>query len=383
MLVSAVSYLIGYMSYQNILYNANFAAKEAQSVFFSKIYEQVSSIEFVRMQGIVDSFISRLEGAFKDLFPKLLFLQKANYSYTAYGRLIYVISQIALMIICGIQIIDGELTVGEFTIILSYFSISINAVKYFFTLGQKTQENIVAYERLTELLEKEAVAYGFNELVNIDSIEMKAVDFSYNDSDILRYDFKFEKGKIYGIVGANGAGKSTMIKLLVGMFIGEYSGEILYNDVPINALKIDRLLQRNIGVSEQEPYLFEETLRYNIMLSDDCAVDKDKLLVLVSLLSLESFLPELSDEFNSSLCKDISILSGGEKQKVSLLRVLIKNPDVIILDEPTSALDERGRENLFNYLDVIKSEKIIIVVTHDCKLLGHFDEIIELSERGM
>lgn len=383
-LVNLVLYYIGYIFFKIIIYKANFQFKETQSVFFSKLQDQLSNIGFIRTHGLLNNFITRIDNTFQLLLSKVLHLQIVNYSYSTYDRLLVIFSQIALMFICGRQIVNDQLTIGEFTIILSYFSIILNSVRYYFTLGQSIQENLVSYKRLTDLLDIKQDNEGIKELQTINKIELKNVSFAYdaNINILKNYNITFEKGKIYAILGSNGAGKSTLIKLVIGLFIDEFDGEILYNNESIKNLSMQSILGKNIAVSEQEPFLLAETIRTNLVLDDSIIINEEKLQLLIELLGLGTFFENLKEGLNSVINEDSTNLSGGEKQKLSLLRVLLKDSDVIILDEPTSALDSFGKRELLNYLNELKSKKIIIVITHDSKFAQNFDEKIYMYQQN-
>lgn len=383
-LINLALYCIGYHLFKKMVYKVNFQFKESQSIFFSKLHEQLANIEFIRTQGLLNKFITRLDYQFNFLLLKVLNLQVVNYSYSTYDKLLAMFSQITLMFVCGVQIVNGDLTIGEFTIILSYFTIISNSVRYYFSLGQSIQENLVSYTRLTNLLDIKQYSQGNTHLQMISKIELKNVSFSYdgNISVYKNYDIKFEKGKTYAILGPNGAGKSTLTNLVIGLFIDEFTGEILYNSKSIKSLNMLNILGKNIAVSEQEPFLLAETIRYNLTLADNFTVSEEKLQLLIELLGLTTFFTGLQDGLNTVINEDSTNLSGGEKQKLSLLRVLLKDSDVMILDEPTSALDDFGKNNLLNYLNKLKSNKIIIVVTHDRSFAENFDEKVYITHRN-
>lgn len=380
-LINLSLFYIGYILLKKRLYNANFQYKEAQSVFFSKLHEQLANIEFVRKQGLLSNFTIRLDNKFKFLLSKVLHLQIVNYSYKTYDKLLVIFSNIALMVVCGTQIVNNQLTIGEFTIILSYYSIILSSVRYYFTLGQSIQENLVSYKRLTDLLDINQYREGNNQLQSISKIELRNISFSY-DSDISiykNYNKIFEKGKSYVILGPNGSGKTTLINLIMGLYIDEFDGDILFDNETIKSLKMHSILGKNIAVSEQEPFLLAETIRYNLILDDNVIVNEEKLKLLVEILGLGTFFSTLQDGLDFTVNEASTNLSGGEKQKLSLLRVLLKDSDVMILDEPTSALDSFGKSNLFNYINKLKHEKIIIVITHDSDFAKNFDEKIYIT----
>ena len=374
-------YCLGYKLFRNILYRSHFQLKESTSLYFSKLSEQLINIEFIKIHGLISRFAKRLETRFKDVLSKSLHLQVVEYSYTAYDKFLTTLVQVIMMFFCGIQIINDELTIGGFTIILNYFNIVMSSVRYYFTLGNSIQGNLASYKRLSDLFLIKEEVQGDIDLQSVNKIEIKGLSFSYNvkSNHILdNFSAIFEKGVVYTILGSNGSGKSSLIKLILGLFINEYRGEILFDGLSIRTLNMYEMLNKKIGVSEQEPIMLTDTIRYNLFLDDEERVNEDKVNELIKILNLDSFYSTLYDGLDSMVYQNSSNISGGEKQKISLMRALLKNSDVLILDEPTSALDSYGKSSLANYLNMIKKNKIIIIVTHDKPFLDALDSQVRI-----
>lgn len=282
-----------------------------------------------------------------------------------------------LFIYGGIRVIEGKLSVGNFTIISSYFSLMLSSVRYFFSLGKTLQDTEVSCNRLFQILDVPSEKIGEQRITKIDSIELNHVSISFQQRNVLSdTNFVFCKGNMYVIKGANGAGKSTLINIILGLYADEFEGNILFNGMPINYVNMYDLRKEHIGVSEQEPILFEDTIRYNFELGR--TVDENLLVQLFDILDMGSFLSSLPNGMETIIGEKSVNLSGGEKQKIALVRALIKNPDVLILDEPTSALDSVCTANLISYLKSIQQEKIIILITHDYRLEELADAIVSL-----
>jgi len=138
------------------------------------------------------------------------------------------------------------------------------------------------------------------------------------------------------------------------------------------------LRNRTIGISEQEPTLLADTVAYNLALDKPGLLHTNKELLdkLITSLGLETYFDSLPDRLDTQINESSANISGGEKQKLSILRALLKTPDVIILDEPTSALDSASKLALRTYLNKIKEDKIIIVITHDKEFIDSASDII-------
>ena len=247
------------------------------------------------------------------------------------------------------------------------------------SLGQTVQSNIVSYNRLSELVNINPEPNGERVLERIERITMKQVSFAYGDKQILqKIDFTFEKGRIYAVVGPNGTGKSTFVDVLIGLQVGQYEGQVLYNGLPMEELDMYRLRNEKISVTEQEPVLIQDTIAVNAGINE---TNEKKADVLSRTLSLDGYISGLPDRYGTVVNEKADSLSGGEKQKLSILRALLKNPDVLVLDEPTSALDERSKTAFYAYLQRIKKDKIIVLVTHEIEFLEISDGVLRMAKR--
>ena len=380
LLVVAVVYFVFYTLYKRVLYKANYEYKESQSRFFAKLNEQMFNIRFIKLHGLFDHFIGRLNTSFHWLLGSALRHQRASYVFNGLDKLVMMVSQMILLLFGGVEIIAGRLTIGQFIIISAYFNMMLGALRYFFSLGQTVQSNMVAYDRLQELAQINPEPNGGQALTAIDKIELKNVTFAYGNQPLIdNFNLQLQRGKICAIMGANGKGKSTLVDIILGLQAGSFTGHVFYNGVPMEAINMYAVRNRLIGVSEQEPTLLSDTLSYNLDLDKEglAAGQMDKVNNLVRMLGLSECFKSLP--YDAIINENAANISGGEKQKISILRALLKNPDVLVLDEPTSALDAASCAALKTYLQALKHYKIIIVVTHDKTFVNDDDTVVLLG----
>ena len=198
-------------------------------------------------------------------------------------------------------------------------------------------------------------------------------------SIISDFNYKFNKGKIYALVGPNGSGKSTITYLLIGLYVDEFLGEIKYNDIPINTIDMVKARKEIIGYADQEPVLINDSIYYNLNYKENKYYNEDeRLAYYIDILDMGKFINKNSITFKIN--EKNSNISGGEKQKIAILKVLYKDPQIMIFDEPTSALDQKTTKNLMKYLNLIKRDKIIIIVTHDDNIKTYCDEVIDIAK---
>lgn len=202
---------------------------------------------------------------------------------------------------------------------------------------------------------------------NIKTLELKDLSFDYNNGrkGVDKVSYKFEAGKKYAIIGSNGAGKSTISKILAGYY-SEYDGEILINDIEYKKISESEKFSL-ISYMEQKVFLFNWNIKDNITLFNDFNIKKYNRII--KDLKIE----KISNLYEENIAT--KKLSGGEKQKIALARFILKKSPILIADEPTSALDIESK-NIFESL-LEEDNRIKIVVTHDLgKRLKNYDEIL-------
>lgn len=200
---------------------------------------------------------------------------------------------------------------------------------------------------------------------------VKKISKKYNKRVITNFSYIFNKGCIYAIVGPSGCGKSTLLNILAGIN-KSYKGDIYYNN--INIKKLESYTIDEVGYVYQSYQLFNNMTVYENIIFP-------LIIKKIDVTYKKNQIDSLLKYFNVYLLKDKKVkdLSGGEKQRIALIRAILKNPDVLLLDEPTSALDENNSNKLMDYLQKIKHNKIIILVTHNNEFANKCDEIVNIN----
>lgn len=368
-------YIIIYFMFKKPLYKIGYNLKEIQNKFFSKMNEQIYNIRLVKMNVWFDLLGEELIEIFRKLFKYVIKYSRLSYLFSNIDITIDKIASLILFSYGSFEVLNKKMTVGNFIAISSYFSMLLGSISYFANLGKSYQDTLISYNRIKEILNIEVEDNGLEHVNNILQIKFNNVEFSYKNKEII-YDFtyQFKYGKIYCIVGENGSGKSTLINLMIGL-LHKYKGNIYYNSIDIRQLDAYWIRKKFIGITEQEPILINDTIKQNITYGLD-KVDTNDIYYWCKKFKLYDFINTLPNKFDTIINERSNNISGGEKQKISLVRTFIKNPNVIILDEPTSALDQMSINGLKSILKDLKSNKIIIIVTHDSSLFDISDEIL-------
>jgi len=363
-------YIIIYWLFKNPLFNRSMSLRETQNYYFSKLLEQLNLTRFIKTHVLSTIYRSKLDDGFENVLDETLKMQKLSFAYTSLDTLVTTIAQIALFMLGGYLILRGHFTIGMFTIFSMYFNMMIGAAKYFFDFGKRYQENMVSYTRLNDILSMTQETIGDTVIDRVDQIDVKQLKFSYGENPVLcNINLSFKKGRIYGILGSNGTGKSTLVDLLMGLYIDEYEGNILINGISNRLINMEHIREKHIAYVEQSPILLFGGMDANTSLYES-EVDTDRI---IKLLQLDKLQAEQKDDDKIG-----EQFSGGEKQKITLVRAMVKDADVLILDEPTSAMDVVSVAAFLQHLEAIKQNKIIILITHDVNILGIMDELIHL-----
>ena len=208
--------------------------------------------------------------------------------------------------------------------------------------------------------------------MDISKIEIKDVNFSYKDVKVYRKNLNMclEKGSIYLIKGKNGSGKSTLAGILLKI-CNDFSGTILLDGKSITNFSRE-ILTETIGICFQKPPIFRDTIRNNIALNDSIPVEK-----YISLLSFYKDLEEMGRTLESELI-DTGSVSGGQAQKIGIIRTVCRERSVYIFDEPTSNLDSVSKKEFYDIIEHLKQNSIVILFSHEADAEKNADFIIEL-----
>ena len=304
--------------------------------------------------------------------------------------LIFVTSPIQTIVLyayTGIEFIKGNITFGDYTVILlsiSRLELIISKVIEFptklYPLVLEAQ-NYEEYYKIDSDIEPLEAPVFEEKLYEIDSIVFANVSFAYPGSDTLALDnvsFEIRRGEFCSIVGTNGAGKSTIIKLLMKLYVPQ-KGHILLNGVDLNSIP-RRTIWNIAQMVQQSVVKYSLSLRDNIAFGNHLIKDSQIAELLKGFNLPENKINDLDRPVTKNFDSSGIEFSGGELQKISIIRSLCRNPSLLVLDEPSSSLDYKSEEDLYSILKQKMKERITILVSHRMYVNTIADKIIYIEK---
>ena len=291
----------------------------------------------------------------------------------------------ALLILATREFIQGSATIGDFVLITSYLNRIAIPLTFLGTIYRRLKEalaNIDAMFKLFDIKSSITDRKGATVLnVKEGNIILKDVEFSYqSDRKILKkISIDFPAKKSTAIVGYSGSGKSTVSKLLL-RFYDVDKGSIRIDGVDIRDVTQDSL-RKEIGVVAQDTILFNDTILHNINYGDTDAT-KEAIEKAAKLANIHDFIMGLPDSYDTAVGERGLKLSGGEKQRVAIARMMLKNPDILLFDEATASLDSKSERMIQESIKYLSKEgKTTIAIAHRLSTIIDFDKII-VMEKG-
>ncbi|MFW6319615.1 MAG: ATP-binding cassette domain-containing protein [Bacillota bacterium] len=362
--------ILGIVTLNKPYYKRGYQYKEDNNHYVSENYNRISQIKETKVHAWYETSRTRFKGAYKTVLKSGIRLNKILAALNNIGTFSKNITLILTMVIGGALVVNQTITIGAFILITYYTNMCLNYSEFFFKLGQEYQHAKISYHRLEALSSSENEPNGSFAPKTIDSVTVSKVSFAYPGKDVLIKNFshRFEKGKIYCIKGKNGEGKTTLIDLILGLDY-RFDGIIKYNDMRIEKIDMIALRNHQISVVMQEPRLDRLSVYDNLTKGlDNYTIEE-----VTNLIEIFG----LSELMNLDTSQS---LSGGEKQKVAIVRGLLKQPSLLIMDEPVSALDNTSITVLKQQLLKRKTSTIIILISHNDVLFDIVDAFIEMPK---
>ena len=287
----------------------------------------------------------------------------------------------------GYLIAQGEMQTADLAMYALYIGIFISPIQILVELVEMMQKGLSGFRRFLDVMETESEirdAYNAAELTDVKGhVRYDHVSFHYSDDEtpvLSDISIDIPAGKSIALVGPSGSGKTTICSLLP-RFYDVTGGSITVDGKDIRGLTL-KSLRSQIGMVQQDVYLFDGTIKDNIAYGKPGASDEE-IIKAAKCASIHDYIMELPDKYDTYVGERGTRLSGGQKQRISIARVFLKNPPILILDEATSALDNESERWIQKSLEELSKNRTTITIAHRLSTIRDADEIIVITEEGI
>ena len=289
---------------------------------------------------------------------------------------------IALLILAGEGVVAGVLTLGDFIMLNAFLMQMYVPLRFLGTTFREINHALTDMERMFNLLDIEDKIPERENAPDLETngatIRFENVSFGYSADRIILKNVNFEipSGHKVAVVGKSGSGKSTLVRLLF-RFYDVDSGRVLIDGQDVRDVTLDSV-HAAIGIVPQDTVLFNETIEYNIQYGNPTSVESE-FEQAVEQANLKEFVDSLPEKLDTVVGERGLKLSGGEKQRVSIARTILKDPPILVLDEATSSLDSKSERYIQNALDVVAQNRTTLIIAHRLSTVADADRILVLD----
>ena len=344
---------------------------------FAVLFDSFRSLPFLRTLNAERRFADTPRQSLGDLKYGNCAMDGLTVTFGALLGVFLVVGEIAVLGVAGAFAAKGAIPVGDVVVYQMLFLAAMQSVQGIVSLLPETAALREGVDSLNEIFSHAPPRQGGLRIDAVERLEFRNVTFTYpgaNAKPVVKdFSAAFRIGNVVALVGANGTGKTTILKLATSA-LEPQSGEILVNGSPMTAIDTESF-RRKVGIVFQDSLLVSGTVRDNITLRDPVFTQAD-IDEAIALSRLEVVVKRLPLGLDTRVGLRGQSLSGGEMQRLAIARALIRKPTILVLDEVTNHLDAEARETFGKLLRRLTPGRIVLVVSHDPALINLCDEKI-------
>ena len=358
-------------------------ADEAEGELSTVVQENATGVRVVRAFGREQYEMERFRKK-NDAFAKLwIRLGTLSGLYWGIGDLITGLQVITVIVVGALEAVNGYISVGEFIAFASYNTALVWPVRGLGRILSDMSKAGVSFERVDYIIKAEEEAYGQQEEEKLShfDISFSNVTFSYEEGQKVLSDVSFHipQGKVFGILGGTGSGKSTVTQLLARFYeLKEGEGRISLGGQDIRQIPLE-ILRKNVAMVLQEPFLYSRTIRENIAASNPDATFEE-IRSAAKIACVDDAIMSFPDGYDTLVGERGVTLSGGQRQRVAIARMLLQKAPVLIFDDSLSAVDAETDSLIRKALSTHMKGSTVILISHRITTLMAADEIMVLKQ---
>jgi ATP-binding cassette, subfamily B, multidrug efflux pump len=376
-----------------LLFFATYLFKKAVQASFQDVRTQVARLNTFVQEHITGINIIQLFGREKAEHEKFEKINeehreanvRAILAYSIFFPIVEILSSVSLGLLiwwAGKGFLSNTTTVGELIAFISFINMLFRPMRQLADRFNTLQMGMVASERVFNVLDTEdmIVDEGTENADLIQgNIEFKNVSFAYNNDDwvLKNISFDVKQGETIALVGATGAGKSSIINLLSRLY--EYNtGEITVDGINVRDYKLASL-RKNIGIVLQDVFLFSDSLANNISLNNP-DITREQIVEAAKIVGADAFIQKLPNGYDFNSMERGGMLSVGQRQLIAFIRAYVYNPKILVLDEATSSIDTESEQLIQHAIDKLTENRTSIIIAHRLATIQKADKIIVIDK---
>ena len=373
--ISAIIILVSF----KVLGNLIVSSRTAKDNTAEALNEYLSGMKILRSYNQIGKGFSKLEDAYKNLKDISIRGETLGGSFLGFA-LTFARAGLPLMCFAGTYlIVGGEIGLTEFLSIIIIGTKIISPLLTWIRYTAVLRMQYVSATRIDNVMRKKELGGEKSiEVKDLGDIEFEHTGFSYLQGKNVIDDISctFKKNSLTAIVGPSGGGKSTILKL-IARFWDVKNGEILLGGVNVKDYTCDSLL-KNFSIVFQRVYLFEDTIENNILFGKPQAT-KEEMITAAKKACCHDFISALPDGYQTNIGEGGATLSGGEKQRISIARAILKDAPIVILDEATASVDPENERELQHAISELTKDKTLLMIAHRLNTVREADQILVLE----
>lgn len=371
------------VAFRNVMKNKNREFRKEMEETSARVMEMVELVPVTRAHALEDEEVRKISSQLFAVAEKGYQLDVVQALFGSVGWAIFQIFQVICLAFTGYLAVKGSIQVGDITLYQSYFSTVVNQVSAIVTLLPIITKGVESVNSIGEVLLSEDVEHneGKEELSDVDGVfDFKEVCFHYNNNEnqVLNHlNLHVEQGQTIAFVGESGAGKSTILNMVIGFHMAT-GGKVLLDGHDMSQIDL-RTYRKHLAVVPQTSILFSGTIRENITYGCDHVTDEE-LAEVVRAANLTDLIESLPKGLDTAVGEHGGKLSGGQRQRIAIARALIRNPKIIVLDEATSALDSISEKMIQEAINNLVKGRTTFIVAHRLSTIRDADRIAVIAD---
>ncbi len=379
------------MHYRKAMKNAFNDRRTSNAVINAAVESSITGIRVTKAYTNADREVEKFSKGDESFVDASRRAYNAMAKFHASTSFVTEVFNVFILIAGGLFLYAGRISFGDYSTFVVSVNLFISPVNTLIGFMEQFQNGVSGFKRFVEIMDEEPEEESPNAkaLENVrGDIEFKNVTFSYDETKEVLYNvnLKLERGRKLALVGPSGGGKTTLCHLLPNFYhLEKGNGSVLIDRQDIRDLTLDSI-RRNIGIVQQDVFLFVGTIRENILYGRPDATEEE-VYEAARRANIHDYIMTLEQGYDTEIGERGVKLTGGQKQRLSIARVFLKDPAILILDEATSALDNTTEVLIQQALDELCKGRTTLVVAHRLSTIRNADEIAvvmngHITERG-